>query len=286
MKTTFTQAFRRKYYVESKYVLKHIKAYNNGKDANWSNFKRLFLLGLTEYLKATVSPNSARLYCAYIRSLFNDYADQVNIPCKDYSDILSLKKVGCLNVYLTNSEINRLICYVPENETEHTIRNQFVLSCLTGARHSDVIKLNEENINGSEIMYLAQKTKTVVKTVNSPIAEDFIKQHMNKIYSDRIYNETIRNICRKVGIDEQVKVIKSGETESGQKWQFIASHTARRSFATNLYLHTKDIMLVSRLMGHGNITVTQRYICSEDKVNQSVQNYFSQFQTEQINSYI
>lgn len=276
MKTTFTQAFRKKYYVESKYVLKHIKAYNKGKDANWSSFKRLFLLELTEYLKATVSPNTARLYCAYIKSLLNDYADEVNIPCRDYADLLSLKKVGVLNVYLNNEEISRLINYEPINEVEQTIRNQFVLSCLTGARHSDVVNLNAENISGSHIVFLSQKTKNVVKTVNSPIAEHLIRQGKNKIYSDPVYNDTIRNICRKVDINEQVKVIRAGKTESGEKWRFVASHTARRSFATNLYLHTKDIMLISKLMGHSDITVTQRYICNELQTFK-VQNYFNQF---------
>lgn len=285
-KITFSQAFRKKYYQQGKYVLKHIKAYNNGKEANWSSFKRLFLIGMTEYFKQQVSANTARLYCAYLKSLFNDYSDEVNIPCKDYADILSLKKVGVLNVYLTNEEINRIIYYVPENETEHTIRNQFVLSCLTGARHSDVIQLDASNINGSEIVYLATKTKTVVHTVNSPVADDFIKQGMNKIYSDRIYNETIRDICQKVGITEKVKVIKAGETLEGYKYTFVSSHTARRSFCTNLYNHTKDILLVSKLAGHSEIGVTQRYICADNTVNKSVQNYFSQFQTEQINSYI
>lgn len=37
----------------------------------------------------------------------------------------------------------------------------------------------------------------------------------------------------------------------------------------------------SRLAGHSEISVTQRYICSDDKANQSVQNYFAQFQTEE-----
>ena len=280
-KLTFTQAFKRAYWQESKYILKHIKNYNNGKDANWSDFRKLWLIGLVEHIKSKVSPNSARTYCAILKSLLNDYSDEVNIPCRDYADILSLKKVGVLNVYLTNEEIQRLIYYVPENKVEHTIRNQFVIACLTGARHSDVIKLDVSNIHGSEIVYLAQKTQSVVKTVNSPIVEDFIKLRMNEIYPDKVYNDTIREICKKVGINQRVKVVRAGQTEVGEKWQFISSHTSRRSFCTNLYNYTKDILLVSKLAGHSEISVTQRYICSDDKANQSVQNYFAQFQTEE-----
>lgn len=278
---TFTQAFKRKYWQESRYVLKHIKAFNNGKDANWSDFKKVFLINLAQYFQSVVSPNSARLYCSYLKAVFNMYCDEVNIPCKDYADILSLKKVGVLNVYLTNEEIMKLIYYVPENETEHVVRNQFVLSCLTGMRHSDVVSLRESNINGSEIIYMAQKTKNVVKTINSPVVEDFVKQGMNKLYSDMTFNNTIRDICRKVGINNIVNVVRGGESEQGEKWQFVSSHCGRRSFATNIYLHTKDIMLVSKLMGHSDITMTQRYICADNRANQSVQNYFAQFQTEE-----
>ncbi|UVV52623.1 hypothetical protein NXY15_24270 [Bacteroides thetaiotaomicron] len=54
--------------------------------------------------------------------------------------------------------------------------------------------------------------------------------------SDPTFNNNIRNICRKAGITEAVKVFKAGKEVEGEKWEFVSSHTARRSFATNLYL--------------------------------------------------
>lgn len=280
MKTlTFTQSFKRKY-PQYKYVLNHIKAYNNDKDANWSDFKKLFLINLVQYFQNVVSPNSARLYCAYLKSLFNDYSDEVEIPCKEYVDILSLKKVGVLNIYLTTDEIMRLIDYVPKDVQYHTIRNQFVLSCLTGMRHSDVIKLDSSNVNGNEITYLAQKTKTICKTVSSPITEQFINQQMNEVYSLSVYNDTIREICREVGINSIVKTVRGGKNYQDEKWNFVSSHTSRRSFATNLFIHTKDIMLVSKLMAHSDITTTQRYILVDYTNNQKVLSYFNQFKME------
>lgn len=273
---TFTQAFWQKYHKQL-YVIRHIEKFNNGKPVEWSDLTKLFLINLVEYFKKNVSANSARLYCAYVKSLINDYSEEVEIPCKEYNEILSLKRVGVLNTYLTNDEIKKVIEYVPKNDLEHSVRNQFVLSCLTGMRHSDVVSLDSSNINGSEIVYLAEKTKTVVSTVNSPITERFISENMNEICYLTVYNDIIRNICKEVGINDIVKVVRAGKRLQGEKWQFVSSHTSRRSFASNLFLHTKDIMLVSKLMGHSDISVTQGYICVDYTNNSKVVDYFKQF---------
>lgn len=273
---TFTQAFWQKYHKQL-YVIRHIEKFNNGKPVEWCDLTKLFLINLVEYFKKNVSANSARLYCAYVKSLINDYSEEVEIPCKEYNEILSLKRVGVLNTYLTNNEIKKVIEYVPKNDLEHSVRNQFVLSCLTGMRHSDVVSLDSNNINGSEIVYLAEKTKTVVSTVNSPITEKFINENMNEVCYLTVYNDIIRNICKEAGINDIVKVVRAGKRLQGEKWQFVSSHTSRRSFASNLFLHTKDIMLVSKLMGHSDISVTQGYICVDYTNNSKVVDYFKQF---------
>lgn len=274
---SFTTAFKRKYWQESKYVLKHIRNFNNGKDPDWSDLRKLFLIGLAQHFQGAVSPNSARLYCAYIKSLLNDYNEAVSLPCKDYKNILTLKSVGIINIYLTDNEIKKLIDYLPSGEQEHTVRNQFVLSCLTGMRHSDVIHLDSKNLIGSEIVYLSQKTRTVVRTHNCRIIEEYVSQKKNTALSDLKFNTTIREICKKVGITDNVQVVKGGKRKTGKKYEFVASHTARRSFASNLYLQTKDILLVSKLMGHSNIKTTQGYLCCDYTKDETVKSYFDQY---------
>lgn len=276
---TFTAAFNRKFYRE-KYILEHIKCYNNGKDADWNDFTKVFLIELVEYFKEVLpSPNSARTYCANLKSLINKYAEEIQIPCKDFAPILSLKKSGIINTYLTPQEIQLLIDYKPQNNTEHTIRNQFVLSCLTGMRFSDVIYLDDTNIVNSQIIYIAQKTQTAVSTVNSPVTEYLISEKKNHIYSGRFFNEQIKAICRKAGIDSLVKVARGGQRETGEKHKFVSSHTARRSFATNIYMETLDLYLVSTLMGHSDVKITQGYLCCASQKNSQALEYLNQFKT-------
>lgn len=44
------------------------------------------------------------------------------------------------------------------------------------------------------------------------------------------------------------------------KFELITTHTARRSFATNLYLQGMDITNISKILGHATITQTQTYL--------------------------
>lgn len=258
-------------------IITHLIAANKGIEPDWKTLDKLFLYDFVDHMKKNVSPNSARTYCAEFKSLLNRYNKAVTIPCDEYNKILSIRKVGTLNTYLTDKEIRLLIDYKPANLTEHTVRNQFILSCLTGMRHSDVIKLDYRNQVNNTIIYLSQKTQSLVHAYTCEVIEQYLNEGLDKIFSDVTFNDTIRTICKKVGINSQVKVVKAGKELTGEKYKFITSHTARRSFATNLYLATKDIYIVSKLMGHSKIETTLTYICCGVSENKSVIDYFSQY---------
>lgn len=274
---TFANAFRKKYYTKADYVLKHLTAFNNGQEPQWKDLRKLFLIEFVKYLSEQVSPNSARSYCAYMKSLLNDYSEEIQLPCKDFADILSVKSVGVSHIYLADNEILLLLEYTPKNTTEHAVRNHFAMSCLTGMRHSDVIRLDLSNVNNSQITYLSEKTNTLIRTPNSKIVTNLLNEGVKKNVSKNTYNKTIREICEKVGINDEVKVAHAGEEKIGAKYLFVSSHTARRSFATNLYMATKDIYLVSKLMGHSNIEMTQKYVCCDNTGNDAVKSYFTQY---------
>lgn len=279
MKTiiSFTDAFNKKYFRE-KYILDQIIKFNKGKAPDWSDFTSLFLSDLVEHFKEVLpSRNSARTYVACLKSLIKKYSEEIKIPCREYKEILTVKKSGIINFCLTPEEIQQLINYKSENDTEHTIRNQFVLSCLTGMRFSDVIHLNETNIQNGEIIYVAEKTQTTVRTLYGNVTEHLIREEKNHIFSDWTFNKIIKEICRKAGINKIVQVKSGKKKATGEKWRFVTSHTARRSFATNIYLRTWDIVLVSQYMGHSDVSITQGYLCCAARKSDEAQAYADSF---------
>ena len=69
--------------------------------------------------------------------------------------------------------------------------------------------------------------------------------------------------------------LRSEDLITKEKWELVSSHTARRSFATNLYLSGVALEDIALMMGHGkNIETTKRYICGERQITTRVMAYF------------
>lgn len=295
MKIFFKQAFLKKY---PKYG--RVLSYMNEslrRDFGWDDFTKINLINFIEYLADKVAQSSQKTYCAMIKSVLNTYSEEINIPCRNYNDILSIRNVKSSNTWLTEEELSNLIEYVPVNELERQVRNQFIIGAYTGCRHSDFVRLDLTNVVNGYLSYVSQKTKTLASVPVKPIVVQYLSSEEGissekleeipvknrstpsgekfKIYSDVTFNRTIREICRKCGITKQIKLFQAGKEETGEKWEFITSHTARRSFATNLYLRDCDLYSISKMMGHSSIEMTERYICCGLKAqSQKVLEYF------------
>lgn len=254
----------------------------NGCECTWDNMTKPKIHAFVVYLSERLASSSVKTYTSMFKSVLNLYSDEVELP-KGFSKLLSVKKEDPLNTFLTDVEIERISKYDPVNDTERVVRNWFLLGCVTGARHSDYIQFSKENIIGDCLVYVSQKTKIRTEIPLSPIVlrifEENERYKLNgKVVSYVTFNEVIRHICRKCGIVERVKLFKAGKNVSGEKWEFISSHTARRSFCTNLYLLGCDLYTISKLGGHSSVTMTEKYISVGIRhLNEKVMCYFRGF---------
>jgi len=225
-----------------------------------------------------MAPSSIRTVCAELKSIIN--SNRRKVDSEDFMKILSVRQETSQAVYLTRDEMQRIINFKPYTELEKFVRRNFVISMLTGARQCDAIRLNIHYCDADTGMlsYVPKKTPGIV--VNVPVDERY---GLRKFLSDRykreccrdVFNETIRSICRQCNIDTECTIKRRGQMITAPKWQLISSHTARRSFATNLYLAGISLEDIALMMGHGkNIETTKRYICAEREMSFSVMSYF------------
>lgn len=207
---------------------------------------------------------SVRRYLTWfsiVVAMFED-DENVNLP-KNWRKYLYVADDISQNAYLTEDEIAKIMEYKPENENERYIKTSFLLGALTGARHSDYMNFTERNIKDGWLNYVSQKTR---KEANIP-ASDYIlklvraKTRLNVELSDVAINNIIRRICAKAGITEEIQLYQKGKYTTKPKCDFLASHSARRSFATNLYLRGADVYQIMKLMGHSSTSQTEGYIC-------------------------
>lgn len=251
----------------------------------WDSLTKANMSRFADWLCTNVAQSSARQYCAKLKAVIELYTDEVDLP-KDWRKCLTVKDDESQNVYLTEQEIQRIIEYQPDTLTEATVQQQFILGCLTGARHSDYSRFTEANITPTGyLVYVSMKTHVKAELPLSPVARQilfatggrFAGAYKREV-ADSTFNETIRAICRMCDIDYDVQLYRRGQFQVMKKYEAVSTHTSRRSFCTNLYLRCRDLLLVSRLAGHSTPQVTTRYICcGVESITELAMGYFSQF---------
>lgn len=121
----------------------------------------------------------------------------------------------------------------------------FLIGCNTGLRVSDLMRLSPDNVQGSNIVVRTIKTGADVVIPMTKQLKELIKNGFPRPITGQRYNDYIKEICRDAGID---------------KWQKVTSHTARRSFATNMYqmgVPAANLMLIT---GHTTESSFYKYI--------------------------
>lgn len=279
--TTLKEAMSLKYPAYADRILGMFEAANLC-EATWENLTKVRLQRFIDYMGERIAPNSVSQYATKLKAVLNLYSEEVELP-RGYDKVLSPKKEKVQNVYLTEEEIQRIVNYQAKNDREALVQAQFCIGVLTLARHSDFMNFDESNIIGDNLVYVSQKTKIQSSIPTSPTLLKFIKAQkeiMSKgvTISDKAFNATIRRICAKCGIDEPIKLYHRGEMAVKPKYEFVSSHSARRSGVTNLYLRGLDLLTISKIAGHTDTKTTLGYVCcGVRELPQEAKDYFSGF---------
>lgn len=281
--TTLQQAFMTKYPKNGKVAEKWTIA--TGTPFAWESLTKPNMVKYTTFLCEDMAQTSARQYCAKLKAVIAPYTDEVSLP-REWRKFLTIKDDESQHTYLTEDEIRRVIAYQPDSMTEAIVQQQFILGCLTGARHSDYSRFTEANVTPTgNLVYVSKKTHVKAELPLSPVAKDILfatdgeyAGAYKKQVSDTTFNDTIRRICNLCDIDQTIQLYRNGDFWTGHKYEAVSSHTSRRSFCTNLYLRCRDLLLVSKLAGHSSTAMSERYICcGMESLTENAMNYFNQF---------
>lgn len=231
-----------------------------------------FYADFTKYLTLTVkqSTNYIGKHIKVIKTVLQG-ATELNINTN-----LSFKGRGFTTVteeadtiYLTEPELNALAELDLKNDPRlDKARDLFLIGCYTGLRHSDLNSLRSEQISNDLI------TITQIKTGDKVVIplHATVKRIMNKYAgtlpistSNQKTNAALKDLAK--DCDPLKKIIsisftKGGvlETETLPKWEFITTHTARRSFATNQYLAGVPAITIMAITGHKTEKAFMKYI--------------------------
>lgn len=183
-------------------------------------------------------------------------------------------KEESFSIYLnekTLSDINNLdLSKTPNLERQ---RDLFMVGCWTGLRFADLEKIGRSNISGDFMTVETQKTGETVIIPIHPVVKAIYQKYSKETdsgfpaaISNQKMNEYLKIICKKVNSIKDKKIVtkftKGGEKIEEEKLlpDLITTHTARRSFATNLYLSGFPSISIMKITGHRTEKAFLKYI--------------------------
>lgn len=203
----------------------------------------------------------------YIQTLSFDELELIkNVDLSNIEQLNQFKK--------DNPELTKNLSITPESL--NNVRNWILLGCEIGQRGGDLLEITHENIryNGKNyyIDLIQQKTnKSVTIGIIAPHVIEIIENCLPKKIQHQKLNEYAKIVCKLAGITEVVKGTKlnteTNRKELGNypKYELIASHCFRRSFASNYYKKIPTPILMN-ITGHSKESTFLTYINKrEDK---------------------
>ena len=178
------------------------------------------------------------------------------------------------NIYLAEDEINRLyeldisdlIADNGQSQIEET-RDLFIIGCWTGLRYSDygslptikddemIVKVHTRKTNKTVIIPLHPMVKAIYNKYDGKLPQPIDKGKAMK---------HIRKCAEKAGITTPITLNKTKGgmcvSRTQPKYKYIMNHTARRSFATNMYLKGVPSISIMSITGHTTEANFMKYI--------------------------
>ncbi len=251
-------------------TLKDIKDFRP--DLEWNQVDMPFFYDFVDYLielgysKNTISSRIKNL------KVFCNVSYQRNLHQNTAYNRFKKTTEESFNIYLSDKELDSIFNLdLSDSPYLDRVRDIFLIGCWTGCRFNDLHKVNKENINGEYIHLEQQKTqKRVIIPLHSVVKIILNKYNgiLPEMISNQKFNDYIKKVCEKAGFSEKVSkgLTKGGirKTEVKEKWDMVTSHTARRSFATNLYKSGFPSISIMAITGHK----TEKAFLSYIKVSQ------------------
>ena len=119
----------------------------------------------------------------------------------------------------------------------------------TGLRFSDYSNLKKEYFKDGILSFVTAKTTHKTYIAVSPVLQSILVKYdyqLPNLKNTGAFNKKIKHICKLAGIDEPTTLKNSVKMRYNDitkpKYEWVGSHTARRSFATNYYLSYENFL--------------------------------------------
>lgn len=248
---------------------RHLESFERAKKfpVNFDTIDLTFFDKFNDYLiSKNIEQNGRNKYIKTLKVFLHEavernLTDNIQFKRKKFN----VKRIEPESTYLTTSEILKLYKHdLSDKPSLERVRDLFILGCFIGLRYSDLSTLTQANFSEIEgeayIKKKTQKTGEQVIIPTNPIVKEILKKYNGRIPpapSGQKFNEYIKKAAEQAKLNEIGRLSRNPEIPL---FNCIASHTARRSFATNLYLQGFPVFDLMKITGHKSERTLLLYI--------------------------
>ena len=192
-----------------------------------------------------------------------------------------LKKTRNRVVFLTKDELEKLKNYVAPEDRKNLerVRDVFLFQCCTGLRYSDVYNLRRCDVHEDYIDVTTIKTNDTLRIELNEESKSILDRYKNiafekdkalPVIANPKMNDSLHDLCRLAGINEMVRKTyfrgKERIDEVKPKWEFVGSHTGRRTFICHALSMGIPPEIVMKWTGHSDYKAMKPYIDVVDEI--------------------
>lgn len=154
------------------------------------------------------------------------------------------------SVYLNEDELSLIgKLDLSDNKRLDPVRDLFLIGSWTGLRFGDWDKVRPENIEGNRLRITQAKTMRKVAIPLHPVCRAILNKYsysLPETKTNQEFNRCLKDICKLAGIDTPWEY----KDKIYKKWELVSTHSARRSFASNMYKRRIPIVSIMAITGH------------------------------------
>ena len=201
------------------------------------------------------------------KTFFNYCEKEGHIKTSPAASIRNMKQPKVVIMTFSENEIRGLLNHFSGRDFI-SIRNKTIIALLfdTGMRLAEVINLRSEQIHDEYILVHGKGNKERLVPVSPILAKQLLRYRTvrDSYFEDKRFPEGfvfVSNRGKQLTPEVIGMFLKQAAKEVGVNPQVrVSPHTCRHTFAHLQLKNGLDLYSLSRLMGHENVAITQRYL--------------------------
>jgi integrase len=240
------------------------------RDIVLNELKQVDLDGFSDYLimHLNLAMNTHGKMLTHLQQVLKYATKMQKYPLDKFNELVfDTKREESDNIYLTEAEILEMLGLANLKSRQEVVRDVFVVGCFTGMRFSDYSMIDAQSIRNNKLEFVQKKTRVKVTIPIHPVVNQILNKydyHLPAVKYDE-FNRIIKVLGQKVpslssNFTKQITYGREKRQVTHARWEFIQTHTCRRSFCTNEYLRGTEPLMIMAISGHKTLTSFLKYI--------------------------